>query len=182
MGPAAPSEVVSFVAGDGTEVRFQVWEVLLGADTLVVATNRSVAVAATVDFSDLGASTVGPVTIDASAFETDQSRRNGAIRQFILQSDAHPVIVFTPTDLGDLAAALAGGTTTVTGDLTIRDVSVPVVFEVVVAEAGPSGIRAFGTATVDRTDWALTIPNVASVASVDEELLLELDLVLVPTT
>jgi polyisoprenoid-binding protein YceI len=167
---------VTFTVGEGTEARFVIEEVLRGEDTTVVGANPNVEVSATVDF-DAGTVDVGPVTIDAAAFVTDEDRRNGAINRFILDTGSHPTITFAPTDLSGLTSD--GGT--ITGDLTIRDVTNSVTFEVTVSEASPEGITASATATIDRTDWGLDIPSVPFVASVAEEVLLELDLVLVPS-
>ncbi len=171
---------VRFVAGDGTEARFVVWEVLFGNDTEVVAVNTDVTVDVTVDFDEPGRSVIGPVRVAADGFVTDQSRRDGAINQFILESGNHPEIVFNPVDLGRVGSALAGGSTVIRGDLVIKATSVPVTFDVTVESATPEGIVAHAAAEVNRTDWGLSIPNVAQVASVDEQVRLELDLVLVP--
>jgi polyisoprenoid-binding protein YceI len=172
---------VTFVAGEGSQVGFEIAEVLRGEDVVVVARNGSVDVEATVDFDDPAASEIGVVNIDAAGFVTDEDRRNNAIQRFILDVADFPEITFTPTSFDGAADALAGGTGTITGDLTIRDVTVPVTFEVTATEASPDGITAEATATVDRTDWDLNIPSVPFVASVAEEVLLTLGLVLVPT-
>lgn len=176
-GASAATGPVSFVAGDGTQVSFVIAEVLRGDDTIVTATNRSVDVSATVDF-DAGTADLGVITIAAGDFVTDEDRRDGAIDRFILQVSDHPEIVFTPTDTSGLAAS--GGQ--VVGDLTIRDVTNEVTFDVVVDAAGSDGITASATATVDRTAWGLNIPSVPFVANVAEEVELSIDLVLVPTS
>lgn len=167
---------VTFTVGEGTEARFVIEEVLRGEDTTVVGANPNVEASAVVDF-DAGTVDVGSVTVDATAFVTDEDRRNGAINRFILDTGSHPTITFTPADTAGLTTD--GGT--ITGDLTIRDVTNPVTFEVAVSEASPEGITASATATIDRTDWDLNIPSVPFVASVAEDVRLELDLVLVPT-
>lgn len=172
---------VTFVAGEGTQAGFEVEEVLRGDDVVVVARNGSVDVEATIDFDDPAASEIGVVTIDAAGFVTDEDRRNNAIRQFILDVGDFPEITFAPSSFDGAADALSGGTGTITGDLTIRDVTVPVTFEVTATEASANGITAEATATVDRTDWGLNIPSVPFVASVADDVVLVLDLVLVPT-
>ncbi|MEX1288487.1 MAG: YceI family protein, partial [Acidimicrobiia bacterium] len=111
---------VTFVAGEGTQAGFEVEEVLRGDDVVVVARNGSVDVEVTIDFDDPAASEIGVVTIDAAGFVTDEDRRNNAIRQFILDVGDFPEITFTPTAFDGAADALAGGTGTITGDLTIR--------------------------------------------------------------
>lgn len=171
---------VRFVASDATEARFVIGEVLFGNETEVVATNSDVSVDVTVDLDDPGRSVIGPVRISADGFTTDQTRRDGAIRQFVLESGNHPEIVFNPTNLGSVAAALAGGSTTVSGDLVIKGVSVPVRFSIDVETVSSEEIVAHAHAVVDRTDWGLSIPSVAQVASVENEVRLEIDLVLVP--
>jgi polyisoprenoid-binding protein YceI len=169
------SSPVSFAAADGTEARFVIDEVLRGNDETVVAVNEQVEVAVVADFG-AGTVDVGPVTIDAASFVTDEDRRNGVIDRFILDTASHPTITFTPTDTSGLT--VDGGT--IVGDLTIRGVTNPVTFDVTVDGASAEGITAFAGATVDRTDWDLNIPNVPFVASVAEEVTLELDLVLAP--
>ena len=139
---AGDGGTVTFVAGEGTQVGFEVAEVLRGDDVVVVAQNGSVDVEATIDFDDPAASEIGVVTIDAAGFVTDEDRRNNAIRQFILDVGDFPEITFTPTSFDGAANALAGGTGTITGDLTIRDATVQVTFEVTATESSPNGITA----------------------------------------
>lgn len=177
----ADAGALVFVAGEGTTASFEIAEVLRGEDVVVVGTNTAVVVeSTTIDFDDPSRSEIGVVTIDSAGFVTDEDRRNNAIQRFILDVADFPEITFAPTGFDGAAEALAGGTGTITGDLTIRNVTVPVTFEVTATEASASGITAEARATVDRTDWDLNIPSVPFVASVEEEVDLVLDLVLVP--
>lgn len=171
---------VAFTVVDG-EARFIIDEVLRGEDTTVVGATGNVGGSATIDFEDPDASTVGVVVVDATTLATDEDRRNAAIGRFILDTGSFPEITFSPTEVAGVADALDGGSGTITGDLTIRDVTNPVTFDVTVSEASPDGITASATATVDRTDWDLNIPSVPFVASVAEEVVLELDLELAPS-
>ena len=177
MGPAG---AVSMSADSGTVARFRIKEVLRGDDTTVVASNPEVSVDVLVDFDDPDASEIGVVTIVADQFRTDESRRDTTINRFILDTGDFPEITFTPTEVVGLADALDGGVAMVTGDLTIRDVTNPVTFELTIEEATAEGVTAEATAEVDRTDWDLNIPSVPFVASVDEMVSLELKLVLAP--
>lgn len=178
-GGEAAGSVVVFTVADG-EARFLIDEVLRGEDTTVIGATGNVAGSAEVDFDDPDASSVGLVVVDAATLATDEDRRNSAIGRFILDTASFPEITFEPTAVTGVAEAFDGGTGMITGDLTIRDVTNEVTFDVTVSEASPEGITAFATATVDRTDWDLNIPSVPFVASVAEEVVLELDLVLVP--
>lgn len=167
-------------AESGTVARFRIKEVLRGDDTTVVSSNPEVSVDVVVDFDDPDASEIGVVTIVADQFRTDESRRDDTINRFILDTGDFPEITFTPTEVVGLADALDGGVATVTGDLTIRDITNPVTFELTIEEATAEGVTAEATAEVDRTDWDLNIPSVPFVASVDEMVSLELKLVLAP--
>jgi polyisoprenoid-binding protein YceI len=62
---------------------------------------------------------------------------------------------------------------TLAGDLTLRDITQPVSFEVTVTAEAPDRISGEATATVQRKDFALTIPSVPQVAGVSEDVLLE---------
>lgn len=176
----ATGPVVMSVA-DGTEVRFSVDEVLRGDDVVVRATNTSVSGEVTVDFADPDQSVLGVITIDATRFVTDEDRRNEAIRRFILDTGDFPEVTFTPVTFTGADDVLDGGVGTITGDLTIRDITNEVTFEVTDGVVAEDGISASAMAVVNRTDWDLNIPSVPFVASVGEEVTLEIDLVLSPT-
>ena len=64
---------------------------------------------------------------------------------------------------------------TVIGDLTIRDITNQVTFDVTVTANSESELVGLATTTVLRADYNLRIPNVPSVANVGEEVPLELD-------
>ena len=70
----------------------------------------------------------------------------------------------------------------VTGDLTIREISNRVTFDVVVTHNGDGTISGSASATINRTDWDLNIPSAPGVANVSEDVVLGLDFVAAPTT
>jgi polyisoprenoid-binding protein YceI len=136
----------------------------------------------TLDLADPSASQIGTIEIAADSFVTDSNLRNRAINQFILESDAHPVITFQPTAIGGLPAATVVGETVdleITGDLTIREITRPVTFTAQVTLAAEERLEGSATATIQRADFELTIPQVPRVAGVDEAVVLELDFVAV---
>ncbi|MFA9491740.1 MAG: YceI family protein, partial [Anaerolineales bacterium] len=67
-------------------------------------------------------------------------------------------------------------------DLTVRDVTNEVVFDVTATPVSDSRLEASATATIMRGDYGLTIPSVAQVADVSEEVILTLDFVAVPVS
>jgi polyisoprenoid-binding protein YceI len=66
---------------------------------------------------------------------------------------------------------------TVTGDLTIRDITKPMTFEVTVTPVSETQLQGSARATLLRQDFDLQIPSVPSVADVSEEVLLEFDFI-----
>jgi polyisoprenoid-binding protein YceI len=97
------------------------------------------------------------VTIDASSVHTSQDQRDAHLRSAdFFEADKYPTLAFKSTSV-----ALDGDGWKVTGDLTVRDVTRPVVLEVEFdgANTTPWGTQAvaFSASTeIDREDWGLT--------------------------
>ena len=99
------------------------------------------------------------VTIVArtASFETGNADRDGHVRSAdFLDTDAYPELRFVSTDV-----ARDGSDWTITGDLTIKDVTKPVtiVFEQTGSARDPFGnvrIGFEGSTTINRKDWGLT--------------------------
>jgi polyisoprenoid-binding protein YceI len=163
-----------------TEARFVIGEILGGQPNTVIGVNNQVQGRITLDFSDPAASQIGAIVIGADAFVTDSSLRNRAINQFILQSGANPLITFVPASISGLPGAAAVGQPVqleISGDLTIRDITQPVTFTAEVVLAAENRLEGSATATIQRAEFELTIPQVPRVAGVDEAVVLELDFV-----
>ena len=129
---------------------------------------------------DLSQTQVGVIQVNARTFVTDNDRRNGAIRNFILNTDQYEFITFTPTSITGLSGATQSGqsfTFQMSGDLTIRNVTQSVTFNVTAQGVSASQITGTATATVNRSDFSLTIPSVPNVANVGEEVTLQIDFV-----
>lgn len=163
-----------------SEVRFSIYEELAGEPQTVVGATSQVAGEVAVDLADLSKVQAGVIQINARTFVTDSERRNRAIRNFILQTDQYEFITSTPKQIIGLSGSAQPGqlfTFQIAGDLTIRDITQPVVFTLTVQ--GESAARLTGTATtvVTRSDYNLVIPSVPNVANVGEEVTLEIDFV-----
>ena len=172
-----------FSLSAGTVARFELDEVLRGEPKHVVASNTEVAGQIRIDFDDLAASELGTIVIGAQTFSTDSSNRDRAIRGPILDSTVFPEITFVPASIEGLAGAVEVGqelTFTVTGDLTIRDVTSEVTFEVTAVLVGADRLEGSATATVLRSVYGLEIPSVASVADVTDEVLVAINFVAAP--
>ena len=163
-----------------SEARFIIDEELLGQPKTVVGTTTALSGELTVDSANPLASVIGPIQIDADIFVTDNSRRNGAIRRFILQSNQHQFITFNTTALAGLPQAVAVGEEIqfeITGDLTVRDITKPVLFTVTLQIVSESELKGSAATIVARETFGLTIPQVPSVANVGEEFIVEFDFV-----
>lgn len=196
--PAAPAETqpaqaaaelpatgptVYKIVQDESEARFNIFEELQGSPKDVIGVTNQVAGEASVDLSNLSATQVGEILINARTLATDDNRRNGAIRNRILFTDQYEYISFKPTAITGLEGTAAPGqsfTFQIAGDLTIRDVTMPAVFDVIVTVEAPDRLVGSAQSSINRADFGINIPNVPFVANVGESVALEIDFVLAP--
>lgn len=161
-----------------SSVRFIIDEVLNGSPKTVIGETNQVAGQIEVNFSDPPASRVGEIQVNARTLVTDNNFRNRAIKNAILQTDTYEFVTFTPTSLAGLPASVQVGDTftfQLTGDLTIREITKPVTFEVEVTVVSESSLTGKASTVIQRADYNLVIPEVPSVAGVSEEVRLEID-------
>ncbi len=163
-----------------TQARFLIGEILAGSPNTVIGETQEVSGDIHVNPDDPAAVELGMIQIDAASFVTDNSFRNRAINSFILQSGDYPLVTFEATELAGLPETVAIGDSfdfELIGDLTIRDITRPVTFAVNVTVESSTRLTGAARATINRADFDLTIPSVPQVASVDEQVQLELDFV-----
>jgi polyisoprenoid-binding protein YceI len=176
---AASEDAKTFQLTQGTEARFYIDEVLMGQDKTVVGVTAQVEGQITVDPSNPSNVQISPIRIDARDLTTDSDRRNGAIQRFVLQSnqDDFRYVTFTPTAVEGLPTTVTMGQPfqfTITGDLTIRDVTLTQSFPVTVTANSETELVGSGATTIVRDDYQLSIPSVPSVAWVADEVKLEI--------
>ncbi len=162
---------------------FTLEEDLSGVRTTVVGTTSEVAAQLVVDPDDPSSAQLGDIIINARTFTTGSDFRDRAIRSEILESanDEFELMTFSPTAVDGLPSNPGlPFSFEVTGDLTIRDVTQSVTFQVVIEEASSSVVVGTATAQVVRENFGLTIPSVSRVANVTEEVDLELFFVAEP--
>lgn len=173
-------DTVYAISSDLSLASFALDEELRGQPTRVVGTTNQVAGEILVNFDDPSQSVLGDVVINARTLETDSSNRNRAVRGPILDTDAFEFITFSPTSIDGLPTEAGDAFSfTVTGDLTIRDVTTSVTFDIDI-ESTADGVEGTATAIVLRGDYGLTIPSVPSVANVSDEVTLTLEFVALP--
>ncbi len=175
-----PGISTSFELTDASSATFLIDEELRGSPVTVVGTSGIVLGRIEIDPDDLSNSQIGEILINARDFETDSGLRNRAIRGPILDTDVFEFISFVPSTIDGLEGSASVGdelTFTVSGDLTIRDITQPVTFDVTVVLTSGSTIEGTATTIVERGPFELVIPSVPSVANVAEEVPLSLDFV-----
>ena len=122
----------------------------------------------------------GKFTVGVDTLQTDQSMRDGYVRRNILQTSQYPTAVFVATQISGLPASLptTGGVTfKLTGNLTIRDVTKPITWDVTGTIQGDQ-LSVTATTQFKFEDFNLSQPHVPVVLSVVDQINLEMDIVL----
>ncbi len=161
-----------------SQARFTIDEVLNGAPKTVVGISNQVGGQISIDLSDYRRVQIGEFRVNARAFATDNEFRNRAIKNRILLTDQHEFITFQPTGVQGLPERVEIGQPfefEISGDLTIIGQTRPVTFKARVTALSQSEISAYASATVLYKDFGIFIPEVASVTSVDDDVLLEIE-------
>lgn len=174
----AESGTVFEIVPEESEVRFLIFEELGGQPNTVVGRTDQVAGQIVVDFDNPAASVLGPIRVNVRTLVTDSEFRNRAIRSEILRSNEFEFADFVPTSLEGLPDTITMGTPisfTINGDLTVRDVTLPVTFEARVTPIAETRLQGLATATVLREDYGLDVPSVPNVANVANEVGLEIE-------
>lgn len=171
------------IESEESQATFTLNEVLRGEPQTVVGATSELAGQFVLDLEDLTQTQFSDFVVNARTFTTGSSNRDRAIRgPIILNSatDEFEFITFSVKEaLGLDGSAGLGDTLTFTlvGDLTIRDQTNEVEFEVTATLVDASTVDGTATADVLRSDFGIGIPNVPSVADVTDEVTLQLEFV-----
>jgi polyisoprenoid-binding protein YceI len=175
-GTAASAQDGTWAIGEGSQVGYRVTEVLFGQDTEGVGRTSDITGSIEIAGTQVSAATF---TVDMTTVESDESRRDNQFRGRLLSTDEFPTSTFTltaPIELGTVPAEGEQIAATATGDLTLRDVTKSVTFDVqAVLEGGQ--IRIVGSTDIVFADYGIPQPDVGGVTTQDHGLL-EFSLVL----
>jgi len=170
---------------DGSEAHYRVREQLAGVSCPNDAVGVTRGVSGSIAFDDAGAVAEGSaVVVDLAGLVSDQSRRDGLVRNNTLQTARFPTATFVPTALGGVTFPLPEGGEAeieITGELTVRGVTGPVTW-IGVATFDGDEVRLVAATTFTFADFELVKPRVASVLSVADQITLEIRLRLVQPT
>lgn len=183
VATVASERLLFRISQDESRVTFNIYEELNGAPFTVVGTTNQVAGDVVVDFANPNTSQVGEIVIDLSTLRTDNGNRDNAIRSRILQAnqDQYRYGRFVPTDIAGLPTSpVSVGDTitfTITGDLTLVEVTRSVTFEMTLTVESETRLVGRGVTQILYPDFNLRIPSVPFVANVADEVDLFIDFV-----
>lgn len=119
-----------------SEVRYQVNETLFNQNNrfnTAIGKTKGIAGELRVNFAQPSQSQIGDIVIDISQFTSDESRRDNFIRRTGLESAKYPQATFKTTSIAGLPDKVAVGDDiklTITGDLTVKETTKPVTWNV----------------------------------------------------
>ncbi len=175
------SRVFSIIPGE-SEARFILQEDLSGSRIDVIGTTTEVAGEISADPDDLSTAAVGTIVINVRTLSTGNGFRDRAIRGNILDSaqDEFEFSTFVPTLVSGLPGSVEVGEAfvfSIEGDLTVKDVTSPVVFDVDAVMTDADTVTGLASTTVTQSQFGISIQAPAQVANITEEIVLELDFV-----
>jgi len=166
------------VAGSGDETTFAgylVEEVFAQGARHVTASGRSTAVTGEATVSG-GTVTAVSITVDTTELESDQGRRDNAIRSRGLETDRFPEATFELTEPVELPTGMTDGNVskaTVTGDLTLHGVTRSVTVPLDVRPLGDA-FTVLARIPVDFADYDIEAPSVGGFVEVEDNGQIEL--------
>ena len=123
------------------------------------------------------------IRVDLSTLQSDEDRRDNYVRNRTLGTGQYPHTDFVPTAISGLEWPLPStgeASFSITGDMTIRDVTKEVTWETT-AQFGEDSITGKATTNFTFGEFDLAVPSVAVVLSVEDNIRLEIDFVLQKT-
>ena len=155
--PASGSATTYKIDPAQSEAHYEVAETFFQGNRLNLAIGRTKGVAGDVlvDFANPANSQIGTIVIDVSQLTSDEGRRDNYIRNNGLQSSKYPQATFKPTKVEGLPASVKPGdqlTLKVTGDLTVKQTTTPVTFDVTLT-AGQDKVTGTAAAEILLSDF-----------------------------
>ena len=156
---------------------FRVNEVLAGGIGAFTAVGRTPDVLGSIELTDTALVAV-TLEVTMSTLKTDNSSRDGKVRR-ALNTNEFPLAIFTLAEPVELPAGMAEGeafSAAVQGDLTIKGVTNPAVFDLQAQLVGDT-IVAVGSSEVTFADYGVRTPTAPVVVSVEDHGIMEFQLI-----
>jgi len=171
--PEGGIEIFTIVPGE-SEVSYEVGETFLDQDNrfnVAIGITPEVNGEVFVDRNNPQNSAIGPISVDISQFTSDSARRDSAIRERFLESAIFPNAVFTPLEIQGLPATYQEDdqiSFQVSGDLTVRNVTRPVTFDVLFSGEGDT-ITGEATTAILLSDFEVGPISIAGILNTEDE-------------
>lgn len=169
------SELETFLIVPGeSEVAYEVGEVFLNQDNrfnIAIGSTNQVSGEVLVDRDNPQNSTIGPIEVDISQFTSDSARRDNAIRERFLESNRFPIATFVPNQVEGVPQDYQEGQQIeiqVSGDLTVRDVTKPVTFDVTLEGSGDT-ITGEATTMILMSDFGFGPISIGGILNTEDE-------------
>lgn len=120
----------------------------------------------------------GEFTVNLPSLKTDQDRRDSWIRDNALESNRFPVAKFVATSINNAPASYTDGaevTFQLLGDLTVRDITQPVTFDVTATLTGDT-IKGVATTAMKISSFGFDPPNFANTLTVADDFTIRVEL------
>ncbi len=177
------SMVYTIVPGESM-ITYTVDETFLDDNRLATAVGETTEINGEImlDVENPQNSTIGTLTVDVSEFVSDSNRRDDAIRGRFLESSQYPIVTFVPSSIEGLPESYTEGETinfTVTGDTTIREVTMPITFDVE-ATLQNGELSGTGETIFLMSDFGFGPISILGVLNTEDEVLIQLNFVARP--
>jgi len=182
-GTSSGGDVVRLVVvPEKSEARFRVREQLAGASLPNDAIGRTKDFTGTLVIKPDGSvvSSDSQFVVSMGTLVSDQPMRDNYLRGNVLQVNQYPKAIFVPKQVSGLPSPLPqSGSVTfkLAGDLTVRNVTKPVTWDVT-AQVQGNQVTAQAATAFKFEDFSLTQPRVGRVLSIEDNIKLELDVTL----
>jgi polyisoprenoid-binding protein YceI len=182
---AASAQTVRLVLDtQSSQASYRAQEQLVGQNlpSEAVGTTRKVSGTIVLDPTGDVVDEQSTITVDLSALQSSESRRDNFIKGNTLNTNQFPNATFVVRDVQGLPTPLpTSGQTTfqLSGDLTVRGVTRPVTWQVNATFAS-GGLTGNATTSVKLTDFGMTPPKAGPVLSIEDQLKLQLDFTAAP--
>ena len=166
-------KVFRIVPGE-SQLKYEVNETFINDNNrlnLAVGTSPQVTGDIQIDPAAPSSSTLGAITADISQFQSDSSRRDNALRDRFIESARYPNVTFVAQSIEGLPASYQEGdelALKISGDLTIRDVTKPVTFDVTVKLEGDT-LSGEAVTTILMSDFGFGPISIGGILNTEDE-------------
>lgn len=178
---AQPGETVFEIDNTQSSAKYEIDETLNGNPVHVVGLTKDIKGQIVLNTTNPAESKIGPISINARTFKTDNERRDNTVGRMILKSEeaANEFIVFTPVKMVDIPKKIEDGKKfpfSIIGNVSIAGVTQEVAFN---GEATKTGNILVGTteSVINYADFGLVIPKLPFLAWVDNKVAISMNFV-----